>query len=45
MMDPGKVMDKTKNEVMKYDKVDEDVFLDEDKVRIKNMLEHKRSVS
>ena len=31
MMDPGKVMDKIKNEVKKLDNEDEDVFLDQDK--------------
>ena len=41
MMDPGKI----KNEVLKFENEEEDVFLDQDKVRMKNMLRHNRSVS
>ena len=37
MMDPGNVMDKIESEVMKFKSEEEDVFLDQDKERMKHL--------
>ena len=36
-MDPGNVMDKIESEVMKFKSEEEDVFLDQDKERMKHL--------
>ena len=38
MNDPGKVMDKIENEVMKFENEEENVFLDQDRIMRRNIV-------